>query len=220
MPIREVEEPRKLELISLVDVVFLLLIFFIVTLSMGISIGHVPRGEEFEETFGISLLDLPMVTYRQQPGAKPQISDKTLVLSVHKEVTPTIVFNIYVFDSQYQNMESVERLEQEVRDLKGIPEEQLTTEQRAKLQGLRIDLDQHLIREGLTQGTLAQFDQNFANDMKRKLQQLIQAKGGPTNTVLEIECDQSVPYGFVFGFLMVSDNVRIGRVDFHMKTKS
>lgn len=107
------EEPRKLELISLVDVVFLLLIFFLVTLNFG---NDQNKKKDENGIFEGSLLDVKMPEI-QNKNLKTAQDSLVICLNVEQDS-----IRCYFIDSSCQNIAQIQsKIVTRLMVLQGIP---------------------------------------------------------------------------------------------------
>ncbi len=216
-------EPRKLELISLVDVVFLLLIFFIVSLVFGIDRNDNGKGSGPEEG---SLLDINL----------PKVENITKIAKDSLTITICLAGNQdgiqgYIIDSNYPDIATIiNKIKNRILELRditaGLSLDQMT-EGRQLFQAWHshvvvpdlypTGLDINRWRDiGYSSLDWYPYPRNMAiamhNDFKQRFSETftnyidyMQVPNKEKKDIFSIAADASVPYRLVYDILEVLD---------------
>lgn len=237
---RSREEPRKLELISLVDVVFMLLIFFIIALAFG----FVHEGERPGKGSGLTekIVDLPKSRRDKLSLALTPTRCDTVTIVLAKKDSTLCAF---MLDNEYRDEESLMRLRQRlinIREMVAPPADSIMEARRLfrEWHSHVVEANNHgddviwdakgpdgnfvcrLERYRLLLNNWSGEHDEFLDHLRRTLDRLIRYKteDGCANLKFVIAAHHSIPYRLVYDIIEDLDRRSINIVHLRLALES
>ncbi len=221
MPRRE-EENRRLELIPMVDIVFLLLIYFLVTMAVKMRIDpSIARPEERANEVGQFLVDLP--ESKRQLGVSDSLTATDMLVVVESLQHNNGHFNIFFLDKTMTRRDSILWCRETYEQLIQTPRP-WTGEFAARVQALEEQWRSHLFTAS-DNIAINDFQNDSYGTYRQELRATIEQyrdKRESNNELKEIanvliEADRNVYYRVVYDLFEEFDQRGIRSVDMRFK---